>query len=99
VADPLTLLEQIDAVIYQHEQLQQWDAPESDGPIYPQQVERVRLFGPRIERAIARVEFDMVPDDDVVSLPPVGAGSTLVNQIRQATVRAISFGFRGVDHG
>jgi hypothetical protein len=43
MADPLTLLERIDAVVYQHEQLQQWGVPDSDGPIYPQQVERARL--------------------------------------------------------
>lgn len=73
MADPLTLLEQIDAVIYQHEQLQQWGVPDSDGPIYPQQVERARLFGPRIERAVAEVEFDMVPDDFPVT-PGAGWG-------------------------
>jgi len=43
MADLRTLLDRIDAVVYQHEQLQQWNVPDSDGPIYPQQVERERL--------------------------------------------------------
>lgn len=97
MADPRSmtldgLLSRIDRAVRHHEQLSEWAAPVSDGPIYPQQVERARL-----------ARCDMVPDwengDVVISLPTVGAGSTLVNQIRQAGVRAFSFGFRGVDHG
>lgn len=47
MADPRSLLhdvlERIDAAVYHHEQLLQWSEPDSDGPIYPQQVERHRM--------------------------------------------------------
>lgn len=37
------LLSRIDRVVRHHEQLSEWAAPVLDGPIFPQQVERLRL--------------------------------------------------------
>ena len=54
MVDPRTLLERIDAVVYQHEQLQQWDVPDTAGSIYPQQAAAVELArhlnGPMVNR-------------------------------------------------
>jgi hypothetical protein len=86
VADPRSmtldgLLSRIDRVVRHHEQLSEWAAPVSDGPIYPQQVERARLAGGGY-----RAVFATGPDAHGISvawLPSEG-------------MPAVSFGFRGV---
>jgi hypothetical protein len=75
------LLERIDRVVYHHEQLQQWDAPPLDGPIYEAQVERARLAGGGYQAV-----FATGPDAHGIS----------VAWLPSAGMPAVSFGFRGV---